>query len=503
MLKRFLQFSACAVVGGLLPHAACAGGVTIVTHGFNADMVWVNAMADAIAERAGTPGANVTRLNLVVNEVSGNLVVTMSPLAVAPEPAFTTGEFVIGLDWTAIDSFARSAGDQFLPFEPVLPDGQESVPTQNVAQAVFNFLQTWTYGGQSILAQPFHLIGHSRGGALVASLARSMGERGVWVDHLTTLDPVPVGLFGDAAARVVSSVVFADNIWQSVALPSGSSLAGAFNQQMGNLGSSNHSRIHTFYYGTIDPLATGDGECTSCINPAWYTTDIDLNSRSQSGFWYSRIGGGDRTGTQAASGLLNSFGGTAFVGTNGRLAVAVTQPAWPNVFEVETAALVVTENDPNSTAFYYQSTGSSVQVAAYASDDRNPNHGGTLLGTATLTAAASPTAASLTWSVNPAPRSQPYSIYLAITSLANGRVRYAFDAQQVTVLAEPACPADLNQDGQVDDADFVSFAIAYELLDCADPSMPANCPADLNDDGIVDDADFVIFAGAYDQLLCP
>jgi len=65
------------------------------------------------------------------------------------------------------------------------------------------------------------------------------------------------------------------------------------------------------------------------------------------------------------------------------------------------------------------------------------------------------------------------------------------------------CPGDLNDDGFVDDSDFVVFASAYNILDCADPSMPAGCPADLNSDGFVDDADFVIFAAAYNELLCP
>lgn len=66
----------------------------------------------------------------------------------------------------------------------------------------------------------------------------------------------------------------------------------------------------------------------------------------------------------------------------------------------------------------------------------------------------------------------------------------------------PACVGDLNADGLVDDADFSIFAPAYDILDCADPGMPAGCPADLNSDGFVDDADFSLFAVAYDTLLC-
>lgn len=65
------------------------------------------------------------------------------------------------------------------------------------------------------------------------------------------------------------------------------------------------------------------------------------------------------------------------------------------------------------------------------------------------------------------------------------------------------CPADLSADGVVEDADFVLFAAAYNLLDCADPAMSFECPADLNADGFVDDSDFVLFVQAYDALSCP
>lgn len=66
-----------------------------------------------------------------------------------------------------------------------------------------------------------------------------------------------------------------------------------------------------------------------------------------------------------------------------------------------------------------------------------------------------------------------------------------------------ACVGDLNSDNQVDDADFQIFVVAYDILDCADASMPAGCPSDLNADAVVDDLDFQVFAVAYDTLLCP
>jgi arabinogalactan endo-1,4-beta-galactosidase len=65
------------------------------------------------------------------------------------------------------------------------------------------------------------------------------------------------------------------------------------------------------------------------------------------------------------------------------------------------------------------------------------------------------------------------------------------------------CPADLNGDWLVDDADFVEFARAYEILLCSESAMPVGCPSDLNRDAVVDDADFVLFARAYDALTCP
>ena len=76
-------------------------------------------------------------------------------------------------------------------------------------------------------------------------------------------------------------------------------------------------------------------------------------------------------------------------------------------------------------------------------------------------------------------------------------------ATSATIATRAACAGDLNADSLVDDADFVIFAAAYNILDCADPGMPAGCPADLNADTFVDDADFVLFASAYNELVCP
>lgn len=72
----------------------------------------------------------------------------------------------------------------------------------------------------------------------------------------------------------------------------------------------------------------------------------------------------------------------------------------------------------------------------------------------------------------------------------------------VSLIGGP-CPADLDGDRLVNDEDFARFASAYNILDCTDPTMPADCPADLNDDLFVDDADFTLFVVPYNELLCP
>lgn len=93
--------------------------------------------------------------------------------------------------------------------------------------------------------------------------------------------------------------------------------------------------------------------------------------------------------------------------------------------------------------------------------------------------------------------------------VATGGVGQVFSQFGVPTIADiaacstPRCVGDLNADGLVDDADFSTFAGAYDVLVC--PSNPAFncCPADFNNDTFVDDTDFTLFASAYNELLCP
>lgn len=67
-----------------------------------------------------------------------------------------------------------------------------------------------------------------------------------------------------------------------------------------------------------------------------------------------------------------------------------------------------------------------------------------------------------------------------------------------TLTVDAYCPGDLNEDGLVDDADFVEFVPSYNALVVPDASKLC----DWNGDGLVDDTDFVFFVSYYNALLC-
>ncbi|MBX3380141.1 MAG: putative Ig domain-containing protein [Phycisphaeraceae bacterium] len=94
----------------------------------------------------------------------------------------------------------------------------------------------------------------------------------------------------------------------------------------------------------------------------------------------------------------------------------------------------------------------------------------------------------ISWAV---PRTGNYNVTVRATNPAG------FDDEALTFRFN--CAADFNCDGQVDDADFSLFIVAYNQLTIP-PALPK---FDLNNDGLVEDADFSIFVGQYNDLICP
>ncbi len=276
-------------------------GVTLITHGFQFSAgtpQWLTAMGNSISDQAG--GASQYRLTLSPDGNSISKVGDQS-IAVSSNP---NGEIILLVDWSAwSNSFLHPltytdwVADQIMP---ALTGTFASIGIVN-----------------PLIEQPIHLIGHSRGGSLVSSLASKLALNDIWVDQLTTLDPDPV--LADKYPDVPDNVSFADNYYQNTDnyLVTGLAVDGAAGIGPLNLPGGNpellsgiasigdHADVHTWYQGTIDTSANAaDGVVTS-IPSNWYTGN--QGPRDSVGFAWSRIGGAKRPASgQALSGATRA-----------------------------------------------------------------------------------------------------------------------------------------------------------------------------------------------------
>ncbi len=266
-----------------------AGGVTIITHGFNSNVTdWIIPMAEKVGEYPGFPGATYSCYVISITRNGSGQYVASATLKNETPPLLTdSGEMLVKLDWSTLSGFGGPS-------------------TTTIAQTVVSALLATNFipelGGRPIAELPLHLIGHSRGGSVITEMARLLGAQGVWVDQVTTLDPRPVSQFGDASVTSWANVLFADNFWQTLGdgfiVPNGQSVFGAYNRKLLNLSggySSSHSDVHLWYHGTIDlatPTSDTQATITASERSAWWTsTEM---SGAAAGFFYSLIGGGDR-----------------------------------------------------------------------------------------------------------------------------------------------------------------------------------------------------------------
>ena len=157
-----------------LPLGLQAGGVSIITHGWNPSdsaPAWMASMRDAIA--TNFLGGVQNYGTITVTKPAGSLVATCSPWNVDLRTG-ANSEILILLDWSSVANHLTGG------------------PTaQAVAAVVLDKLVSSQNGQRPLAELPIHLIGHSRGGGMVCELARLLGERGIVVDHLTPLDPHP------------------------------------------------------------------------------------------------------------------------------------------------------------------------------------------------------------------------------------------------------------------------------------------------------------------------
>ncbi len=285
-------------------------GVTIIVHGWDPggfEPIWMTAMQNAIIDRSGNTGKTG---QITVSGQKGNLKATCTSWDFSAEEAV---EIVIKVDWSEIANHLTTG-----------------ITAQEVAAVIAPKIYKGQNGYAPLSNLPIHLIGHSRGGGMVYELARLLGEKGITVDHLTSLDPHPLteldpqgldlpgepGKIIDTSIILHDNIVFADNYWQDISWPKGEEVEGAYNRLwslsegqtslpggyhneagyeylipgFGIYNFSDHLNIILMYHGTIDldtPVFNGNAILTHEERRIWFNDEEEEGAKT--GFYFSRI----------------------------------------------------------------------------------------------------------------------------------------------------------------------------------------------------------------------
>jgi hypothetical protein len=444
---------------GLAVTTPAPAGVTLITHGLNGEVDgWVTGMATNVPAYPGFRGTNhsVYTLAFVPAGGGGFQLVATNRLGSAATNT-DSGEIILRLDWSDL-----AGGNTYNTFQ--------------VAAAVLPALLSTNFiselGGHALAEFPLHFIGHSRGGSLLCELSRLLGTNGIWVDHLTTLDPHPLNAPGfpfdgsynaeDALMNTYENVLFHDNYWQDEDFfVFGQSVAGAFVRKLtsngggyGSIGGA-HSDVHLWYHGTINtntPTSDAEKPIQAAQRSAWWTAYENQGARA--GFVYSRMGGADRTSQDQPRGPgyemirdgYNQKWDLGVVGANNRTALPANDGSWPSLIKVNRAstnAVAPGQGLPVTFAYQWAQPGTSLATLTLWLDaDRNPlNTNQTLLremvvpGTGAGFIHFGGTNLTLTAS-NVAPGG--YAVFAQLS--AAGRTRHLYAPEGVTLIAPVAPP---------------------------------------------------------------
>lgn len=368
-----------------------AGGVTIITHGLNGHTDgWVTGMANKLSGSTNFPGVNSTTYLMYFFLSGGNYYLAANRVGGVAPTNSDSGEIIIKLDWRDMAA------------------GGDTWNTYQVASAITPALLNTNFipelGGHALADFPLHFIGHSRGGSLLAEVSRQLGTNGVWIDHLTTLDPHPLNdpafpwdwlLYAaeDAPVNTYENILFHDNYWQNVSgVVYGKAVAGAFVRKLTSLNggysdstTGPHSDVHLWYHGTVDwavPTSDTEVNLTASERSAWWTTNEVQGHKA--GLLYSLIGEGDRTSMDQPVGQgfpmirdgYNQWWDLGAGVANNRTTLPANNGNWPNLIKINrttTNAVALGQGLP--VKYYYQWVRAATNLATvslYLDADRNP-----------------------------------------------------------------------------------------------------------------------------------
>ncbi len=420
-------------------------GVTLITHGFGGNTDgWISTMADAIVAR--TEHSVQPRYVIEVTDpgdLGGPLTVQRTSRSGPSVTELADPELMILLDWSDV------AGSFFSSRIRNTFDVAEAVAAALTDPNLLDDLQG------SLSQLPLHLIGHSRGGSLVGELAHQLGELGVWVDHVTTLDPHPVdGIrdpfgqdYGDAPMIARENVVFWDNYWRTDGDNSldftGEAIDNTYNIQLDEsvLNASEgyfneHSDVHLWYHGTIDTEGTfDDGSESVGADAGWF--DGAMGPRDEIGYYFSKTIGGVRPN----EGVAVALGGTA-----ARAAITDhSDDKWPSLVELQvTASTTLQVGSELSTSFYWHDHDGDASVTYYLDSDRNPLNGtGPILGDAITLALNTPVLSERTYTVT-TNGVEVGDYYLLASITSDAKTRFAYADSLLTLIPRQSITLDAN-----------------------------------------------------------
>ena len=296
-------------------------GTTVITHGFDLGFTppgWMFSMAEAILAEAGDPsscGAGGGPVGTVFQYLPSTGEWDFECGSATPN-----GEIVLIFDWADESDVLNEGGTQ----------GYAEAAADALYAALRDPILPVAFASVDLLADPVHLIGHSRGTVVTSDCVERLASAGIAIDQVTFLDPHPVNGTLDHPVLSLpdwldrtpvywSNVSFQDTYWRA----DGGGLNSSDFDGM-SLSDSNvdfdlgpkiegeaadppleHSEVRAWYHGTVDQSATDDGgvpaididQDTGIGGNAWY----DSPTRSTTGFYYSSITGGTRPSTATRS----------------------------------------------------------------------------------------------------------------------------------------------------------------------------------------------------------